>query len=121
MYFSPLRNADNNMTDNTSGRAHLQGVSSSRGRVLVAFLLAVIAINISSSFFHRDAPEGTCSYSSASDCAACQLEATVAIPYCDPAPLPPLPVVSVTYIEVSDATPFVPSNLPPSGRAPPSC
>jgi len=121
MYFWPLRNAIIIMTDSTSGRAHLQGVSSSRGRALAALLLAVIAVNISSSFFHRDAPERTCSYSSASDCAACQLEATVATPYCDPAPLPPLPVVSVIYIEISEDQPFVPSNLPPSGRAPPSC
>ncbi|HWF45182.1 MAG TPA: hypothetical protein VG537_11115 [Candidatus Kapabacteria bacterium] len=110
------------MTDNTSGRAHIQGVgSSSRGRALVAFLLAVVLVNISSDFFHKHAPENVCSYTSLTDCAACQLEATVATPYCDPAPLPPVPVVSVSFIEVSEDHPFVPSQLPPSGRAPPSC
>ena len=92
-----------------------------RGRVLVAALLAVIFVNISSDFFHKDNPETVCSYSAASECAACQLEATVATPYCDPAPLPPVPVVKITHFPLREAHPFVPSQLPPSGRAPPSC
>ena len=106
--------------DTPMKQTSLRGISSSRaGRYLIVLLLPVLLFRGASDFFHNHSAQLDCSYSPSSVCSACQLDATFATESYDPAPLPPVPVVQISRIEILEAFPFLSSRLPASGRAPP--